>query len=114
MKSWQIPDSTIELLPLHMPRKNDCDMDKLKVSFFQFGTTNAHWDKTECFLVRSLPKVTKPALADSVSLGAPSNSCGAVGDHEQEGALLSAAARLASTNSYIYIHIIKMNYFLFQ
>jgi len=50
-----------------------------------------------------IPKVTKPALADSVSLGAPSNSCGAVGDQEQEGAVLSAAARLASTNSYIII-----------
>lgn len=50
-----------------------------------------------------IPKVTKPALADSVSLGAPSSSWGAVGDQEQEGALLSEAARLASTNCYIII-----------
>ena len=47
-----------------------------------------------------IPKVTKPALAESVSLGAPSSSWGAVGDHEQEGALLREAARLASTNCY--------------
>lgn len=47
----------------------------------------------------TLPKVTKPAFAFSASAGNPFNSRGGAGDHIQEGALLSAAVRLASTNS---------------
>jgi hypothetical protein len=46
-----------------------------------------------------LPKVTKPAFAFSASTGTPFNSRGGTGDHIQEGALLRAAVRLASTNS---------------
>lgn len=48
----------------------------------------------------TLPKVTKPAFASSASAFTPFNSRGGTGDHIQEGALLSAAVRLASTNSY--------------
>jgi hypothetical protein len=50
-------------------------------------------------LFATLPNVTNPALANNASAGAPFTSGGGEGDHKQEGALLSPAVRLASTNS---------------
>lgn len=60
-------------------------------------------------LFKVLPNVINPAFTDNDSAGASFSSEGGEADHKQDGAVLSAAARLASTNSWmIIINFISM------
>jgi hypothetical protein len=79
-----------------MTRKNDCIV--LSMAPFVTLTMKKKRELTIAIPV-TLPKETNPAFADNASAGASFNSSGGVGDHKQGGALLSPAARLASTNS---------------
>lgn len=94
MKCQQIPNSSVQFFAFNMPGKNNCT-NKNVIELKKTKT-----EKKNAWLYgQSLPKVTNPAFAVSASAGAPFNSRGGDGDHIQGGALLSAAVRLASTNS---------------
>lgn len=71
-------------------------MSKCYILFWQNNRYNN-------FSFYDIPKITNPAFTDSASEEASFNSSGGVGDHEQGGALLSPAIRLASINSYIVL-----------
>lgn len=94
MKCWQIPNSFVQLSAFHMTRENNCIVYKLKAA-----KERGKFVRNE---VIGLPKLTYPAFADNDSGAASLSSWGGVRDHEQGGALLSPALRLASTNSFKY------------